>query len=138
VALHHGAGHSGRPERLGGHHRPHLDGHTACTLAHYGHQLYTDHWGEPSFVLNRPGWVAAIGSHRGPNQPGGAASVAAVPPLAAGQPALARSAAAVGPEVVADAGAGIGAGAVAGADAGAEAAAEAEAGVEATGHGASL
>ena len=107
----------------------------ACTLAHYGHQLYTDHWGEPSSVLSKPGWVAAIGSHRGPNQLGGAASVAAVPPLAAGQPALAHSAAAVRPEAVADAGTGIGAGAVAGAeaDAGAEAAAEVEAGVEAAG-----
>ena len=113
----------------------------ACTLAHYGHQLDTDHWGEPSSVLDKPGWVAAIGSHRGPNQPPGeAASVAAVPPLAAGQPALARSAAAVWPEAVADAGTGTGAGAVAGAeaDAGAEAAAEVEAGVEEAVHGASL
>ena len=140
MTLHHGAGHIGRPGWLGGHHGPHLDGRMACTLAHYGHQLCTDHWGEPSSVLNKPGLAAAIGSHRGPSRPGGAALVAAVPPLAAGQPALARSAAAVGPEVVADAGAGTGAGAVAGAeaDAGAEAAAEAEAGVEATGHGASL
>ena len=140
MALHHGAGHSGPPERLGDHHRPHLDGHTTCTLAHYGHQPYTDHWGEPPSVLSKPGWVAAIGSHREPNQPGGAASVAAVPPLAAGQPALAHSAAVVRPEAVADVGTGSGAVAAVEAEAaaGAEAAAEAEAGVGVAVHGASL